>query len=54
VHPGTIVAALEMDLTTARSVPPAPFFEDAVRSVQNAFVESGVRLDIGSTWGRSS
>lgn len=48
LRPGAIVALLEMDLTTARSVPPSPLYDFAIRSVQQAFADGGVPLDLGS------
>lgn len=48
LRPGAVVAFLEMDLTTARSVPPAPLYDGAIQKVQQAFIDGGVPLDLGS------
>lgn len=48
LRPGAIVAVLEMDMTTARSVPPAPLYDGAIQRVQQAFTDGGVPLDLGS------
>lgn len=48
LQPGATVALLEMDLTTAKSVPPAPLYDGAINRVRQAFAEGGVPLDLGS------
>jgi ubiquinone/menaquinone biosynthesis C-methylase UbiE len=47
VAPGGIAAFLEMDMMTARSVPPVPIYECAVEWVRHTFQRSYVPLDLG-------
>ena len=47
LRPGGIVAFLELDLTTARSVPPVPLAEAATEWVRETFRRAQVPIDLG-------
>lgn len=46
---GTVVVGMELDLTTMRSVPSTPLYEDTVRGVRQVLEAGGVPLDLGAT-----